>query len=138
MKKNVNIIAVFNYDMTQLLFCKRRKDPYKGMYNFVGGKIEPGEASLDAAYRELREETGITKEDIILTHLMDTDYFMSENHLEVYCGRLNKPFEVHGDENELVWLSSDTDLFDLDHFAGEGILGHILEEIKGYGDMAIK
>jgi 8-oxo-dGTP diphosphatase len=25
------------------LMCKRRKDPYKGLYNLVGGKIEKGE-----------------------------------------------------------------------------------------------
>ena len=31
--------------------CKRTKEPYKGMYNLVGGKIEKENDSLNAAYR---------------------------------------------------------------------------------------
>ena len=39
--------------------CHRQKPPYQGLYNLVGGKAEDGEDGLHAAYRELREETGI-------------------------------------------------------------------------------
>lgn len=53
----VNVIMLFSEDRKKILMCKRRKDPYKGLYNLVGGKIEPGEAGLAAAYRELYEET---------------------------------------------------------------------------------
>ena len=31
--------------------CKRTKEPYKGMYNLVGGKKEKENDSLNAAYR---------------------------------------------------------------------------------------
>lgn len=47
-----------------MLMCKRRKNPFQGRFNFVGGKIEDGEDGLTAAYRELEEETTITKERI--------------------------------------------------------------------------
>ena len=63
-----NVIAVYNVKADKILMCKRRKDPYKGLSNFVGGKIENGEDGISAAYRELEEETTITKEDITLTH----------------------------------------------------------------------
>ncbi|MCX4314066.1 MAG: NUDIX domain-containing protein, partial [Clostridia bacterium] len=33
------------------------------------GKIEAGETDEEAAYRELFEETGISSDDIILTHI---------------------------------------------------------------------
>ena len=56
--------------------CKRKKDPYKGLANFVGGKIEKNENGLDAAYRELEEETTITKDDIMLLHIMDFTYYI--------------------------------------------------------------
>ena len=38
-----NCIIVYNSDKDKLLFCKRSKAPYKGLYNFVGGKIEAEE-----------------------------------------------------------------------------------------------
>lgn len=41
-----NCIIVYNQYKDKLLFCKRRKDPYKGLYNFVGGKIEPEKMGL--------------------------------------------------------------------------------------------
>ena len=37
--KRMNVIAVFNKDLTKTLMCKRTKEPYKNLYNFVGGKI---------------------------------------------------------------------------------------------------
>ncbi len=59
--KGYNIIAVYSADQKTLLMCRRFHDPYMGLLNFVGGKIEPDEDGMDAAYRELWEETGITR-----------------------------------------------------------------------------
>ena len=35
-----NAIVVFNKQEDKMLMCKRRKNPYKGLLNFVGGKRE--------------------------------------------------------------------------------------------------
>lgn len=35
-----NVLMIYNKDMNQLLMCKRLKNPYKGLSNLVGGKIE--------------------------------------------------------------------------------------------------
>ena len=35
-----NLIAVFNKAADRLLMCRRKKEPYKGLSNFVGGKIK--------------------------------------------------------------------------------------------------
>ncbi|MBO9606366.1 MAG: NUDIX domain-containing protein, partial [Paenibacillaceae bacterium] len=59
-----NVLMIYNTDMSRILMCKRLKEPYKGLSNFVGGKIEPGESGMDAAYRELLEETAITRADV--------------------------------------------------------------------------
>lgn len=59
--KHSNCIVILNQNGDEVLFCRRMKDPYKGLYNFVGGKLEPGESSEAAAYRELQEETGISR-----------------------------------------------------------------------------
>jgi 8-oxo-dGTP diphosphatase len=124
-----NVIWVFNGAADKALFCKRHKDPYKGLYNLVGGKIESNEDMLSAAYRELREETGIT--DIKLIHVMDFTYFQRDAcHVEVYFGKLNEETEVRGEEKELVWLDVNENFFDMSRFAGEGNIGHIYEIIK--------
>jgi len=58
--RKLNLIVVFNKSLNQVLFCTRAKELYKGLYNFVGGKVEED----DAAYRESFEETGISRNDI--------------------------------------------------------------------------
>ena len=57
--KKMNVIVVFNKDMSKTLMYKRTKEPYKGMYNLVGGKIEAPNDGLNEAYRELEEKTNI-------------------------------------------------------------------------------
>lgn len=129
MKRNVNIIVIFNQDKTKLLMCKRKKDPYKGKYNFVGGKIEPGEDHLKAAYRELQEETNITNRDVTLTHFMDFTYYLDDTLLETYVTTLSKEVYIHGDENELAWIDINEDFKDDTRFAGDGNIYHIIKVI---------
>ena len=128
--KALNIIAVFNKDFTQVLMCYRRKDPYKGKYNFVGGKIKDGEDGLSAAYRELQEETGITPADITLKHFIDFSYYHYGLKLELYVGRLDKDMPVYGEENELFWIPLTENFFDTHRFAGEGNIGHMITVIE--------
>ena len=70
-----NLVMVYSPDKNRLLLCKRTKDPYKGLLNLPGGKVENGEDGLAAAYRELFEETGITREDIAIKRVMDFVYY---------------------------------------------------------------
>ena len=127
--QGLNVIWVLNKNADKVLMCKRHKDPYKDLYNLVGGKIEPDEDGYEAAYRELEEETGIAK-GIELYHLMDFTYFMHQIRLEVYFGKLEHDVPVQGDEKELVWIDLDEDFFDMTRFAGEGNIGHIYEQLK--------
>ena len=52
-----NVILIYNSNREKILMCKRSKEPFKGLFNLVGGKIENGEDGLSAAYREMIEET---------------------------------------------------------------------------------
>ena len=112
-----NLIAVFSRDKSKMLMCKRLKDPYNGLFNMVGGKIELGEGSENAAYRELFEETGITREQIRLTHLMDFTYYLDNCYVEVYVGRLNCEVTVKGDENTLLWSDFGHNFFDMNEYS---------------------
>lgn len=127
-----NLIVVFDETANKMLMCKRKRNPYKGLSNFVGGKIEENENGLDAAYRELEEETSITKNDIVLSYLMDFTYYFGDCYLEVYVGKLNKEIAVSGDENELYWSTLDHYFFDATQYAGEGNIGHILMHVETF------
>lgn len=136
--KGYNAIVVFNKEADKILLCKRRNNPYKGLYNFVGGKIEANESGIDAAYRELEEETAITKNDIVLSHMMDFTYHLENLCLEVYVGKLNKEVNVSGDENELYWSTLDHNFFDVTQYAGEGNMGHILKKVEMFQKELLK
>jgi len=52
----------------EVLLIQRGRPPRQGDWSLPGGRIEPGERAMDAALRELREETGIEAE---ITGLID-------------------------------------------------------------------
>lgn len=130
--KKVNLIVVFNKDSNKTLFCIRAKEPYKGLYNFVGGKVEENESNDDAAYRELFEETGISNNDIELEHFMDLNYFKDNNNLQVYYGILKNDVNLVEEKNKLEWIDINEKLLDNKKFAGNYNIPHIIEQIKVY------
>ena len=130
--RKLNLIVVFYTDLEKVLFCIRAKEPYKGLYNFVGGKVEKGESNNSAAYRELFEETGISNNDIELEHFMDFNYFKYNNNLQVYYGILKHDVELIEEKNKLEWVDINKQLLDTNRFAGNYNIPHMIKQIKVY------
>lgn len=130
--KKLNLIVVFNSNLDKVLFGIRAKEPYKGLYNFVGGKVEENETNDNAAYRELFEETGISNKDIELEHFMDLNYFKYENNLQVYYGILKHEVNLVEEKNKLEWVTINNELLDNSKFAGNYNIPHIIKQIKVY------
>lgn len=128
--KHCNCIVVFDKNKEKLLFCKRAKAPYKGLFNFVGGKLEPGETSEHAAYRELFEETGIARRDIKLYRLMDMTYYQLQFVLEMYVGVLEYDVQLIEEVNSLEWVSIEDNFADSRRYAGDKNIAHIVEVAK--------
>lgn len=61
MEVRVGVAAVVHRD-DQFLLIRRGKAPSRGLWAFPGGSILPGEPLVDAAIRELAEETGVAGE----------------------------------------------------------------------------
>lgn len=130
--RKLNLIVIFNEDLSKTLFCIRAKEPYKGLYNFVGGKVEENETNEEAAYRELFEETGISNKDVKLDHFMDLNYFKYENNLQVYYGILKHEVNLVEEKNKLEWVAINEKLLDNSKFAGNYNIPHIIRQIKVY------
>ena len=47
-----------------ILLLLRNKEPNKGLWNGVGGKIERGETPLESCLREVKEETGFLLDNV--------------------------------------------------------------------------
>ncbi|UFH53416.1 NUDIX hydrolase [Spirosoma sp. KNUC1025] len=75
--KRAAVICVLR-NGSRFLLLKRIKDPNKGQYTPVGGKLDPFESPLRAAYRETWEETGIKADAMkfcgVLTESSPTAY----------------------------------------------------------------
>jgi 8-oxo-dGTP pyrophosphatase MutT (NUDIX family) len=100
------------------------------LFNFVGGKVEPGEDSEQAAYRELFEETGISKKDIKLHRLMDMTYYQQRYVLEMYVGVLECDVQLVEEVNSLEWKDIEDDFADSQRYAGDKNIAHIVEVAK--------
>ena len=81
---------------------------FEGMWEFPGGKIEPGERPEDALQREIQEELGI---DITINRLLcTTDYDYPSFHLTMHCYLCKiKSGEIELREHKSArWLTAET------------------------------
>lgn len=122
-----NLCFVLNKDETKLLMGFRSKNPYKGLFNLLGGKIELDEDPLDSAYRELEEESGISKNDITLLPFMDYIWHPLDMEMKVFIGRLETEVVLQKEIHELHWIDISENFYDMSRFAGEGNIGHMVE-----------
>lgn len=58
-----------------VLMLHRRNPPNQGLWNGVGGHLEPGESPRACVLREVREETGFVLSDVAFAGLLTWDGF---------------------------------------------------------------
>ena len=61
---------------------------------------------------------------------MNITYVKWDKELEVYYGILNKDVSLIEEVNKLEWVNVNDNFFDMSKYAGEGNIGHIIEEIR--------
>ncbi len=81
--KKIEVVAAILHQNGRYLATQRGYGEFEGMWEFPGGKIEPGEIQEDALKREIQEELGI--EIIIEKQLCTTEYDYPSFHLSMYC-----------------------------------------------------
>ena len=101
------LAIVINPEKTHVLMCFHNKQK---RWNFIGGKVEPNEAPFDASYRELFEETGISRDDITLCFVREENVVCAcydPWQMFVTAGVLEHSVDLVEEKNKLSWVKLD-------------------------------
>ena len=125
-----NCIVVFDKTKEKLLFCKRAKNPYKGLLNFVGGKVELGETREQALIRECKEELNVLLSvgDVFMDVVHE--YPDLTVHLTLFNATIAEGEPQKLEHNDIRWITPN----EIPNYefcpADEGILKKLLEILK--------
>ena len=81
--KTIEVVASIIHQNGTILATQRGYGDFKGLWEFPGGKIEPGETPEEALCREIQEELGITIS--VENHICTIEYDYPNFHLTMYC-----------------------------------------------------
>ena len=93
-----------------VLLMKRAESVLKDAWFYIGGGIEEGEKAWEAAYREVREETGISKVSLYSANTFDRIYSVEGNDIyiaPVFVGFVaeNQEVNLNEEHSDYQWLS---------------------------------
>ena len=107
-------VSVLCHRDGRALLIKRGKDPYKDHWSLPGGLVELGETLVQAAERELMEETGIIAvlgdpvETFDSIQRDDDGKVLTHFILTVFCGTYHSGEAVAGDDAAAAdWVGPD-------------------------------
>lgn len=108
MNKIIEVVAALIVDGNRFMICQRPPHKARGMlWEFVGGKVEPGETKEEALIRECREELDVTVK--VNTVFMDVlheypDIFV---HLTVFDAEIAEGEPKKLEHNDIKWITAD-------------------------------
>jgi len=94
MKKYV-LVYLFTLDFKNVwLIEKQKPECQKGCLNGIGGKLEDNESYYECAVRELKEESGLYKEDLyVIGSMGGTNNDSSKFEVEIFTGKTSDLLE---------------------------------------------
>jgi len=110
-------------DRRRVLVAQRGSGPLAGLWEFPGGKVEPGESDLAALVRECTEELGVEVTPQTFLGEVPLDGVVAggtpgASTLRVWSGRIAAGELVAHEHTEVRWLGAD-ELEDLDWIAAD-------------------
>ena len=102
------VVAALIWDGDKFLACQRPANKARGLlWEFVGGKVEPGETKEEALIRECREELDVTVavEDVFMevTH----EYPDLTVHLTLFHAKIVEGVPKKLEHNDIRWLTAE-------------------------------
>jgi len=105
LKKVASMVILRNED--RYLLLKRSKEPNKGKYLPVGGKLDPFETPYDCAIRETFEETGILIKNPKFCGLLTETSPLAYNWIAyIYLAEIDFIEPLYCEEGELEWINA--------------------------------
>ncbi len=102
----VTLCLLFREGRLLLQRRPQRSDRFAGLWNGVGGHVEPGEDVAKAALREIREETGLEPAGLELRAVIHETGLLGRAHLLfVFCGEVAEDALESGPD--LAWFELD-------------------------------
>ena len=100
--------AALIWDGDRFLACQRPAQKARGlMWEFVGGKVEPGETREEALIRECREELAVTVVPDGVFMEVDHVYPDLTVHLTLFHARIAEGVPKKLEHNDIRWLRVD-------------------------------
>ena len=104
MTRNPGFTLCFLLHGDQVLMLHRRFPPNQGLWNGVGGHIEPGETPRQAVIREVAEETGYQVEQPRFAGLLTWEGFeIPPGGIAIFTAEVPHPDFVTNHEGTLAW-----------------------------------
>ena len=104
----VEVVAALIWDQNRFMICQRPAHKARGLlWEFVGGKVEPGETKEQALIRECREELAVTldvgKVFIDVVH----EYPDLTVHLTLFHATVREGVPRKLEHNDIRWITVD-------------------------------
>lgn len=105
-KKVTEVVAALIWDGDRCLICQRPAHKARGLlWEFVGGKVELGEAKEQALIRECREELAVTISVGEVFMEVDHDYPDLNVHLTLFSAAIVKGTPQMLEHNDIRWIT---------------------------------
>ena len=96
-------------DTYHVLLLKRTSPILNDLWCYIGGGNGDGETAIEAVYREIREETGITELDLYSSNQFNQIFSPQENYIyiaPVFVGfvKENQPFILNDEHSAYQWF----------------------------------
>ena len=105
-KKATEVVAALIWDGSRFLICQRPAHKARGLlWEFVGGKVEPGESKEDALIRECREELAVTISAGEVFMEVDHDYPDLNVHLTLFNAAIIEGTPQMIEHNDIQWIT---------------------------------
>lgn len=124
------VVAALIWEGDRFMACQRPAHKARGrLWEFVGGKVEPGETKEEALVRECREELGVTiaVEDVFME--VDHVYPDLTVHLTLFHARIVEGVPQKLEHNDIRWITTK----EIDQFAFCPADEEILKKLKEQG-----